>query len=70
MFWLTDLRLLGKRAIPAAVMCLVCADIVVSARDKRVALAENTQRIADVGGARAVPSLQMNVALLDTVRAA
>ncbi|KQO86651.1 chemotaxis protein [Methylobacterium sp. Leaf90] len=63
MSWLTNLRLLGKLAIPAAVMLIVSAGIIVLARDKLAILSENTQRIVDINSARAVLSLQMNVAL-------
>ncbi|UYW24792.1 methyl-accepting chemotaxis protein [Methylorubrum extorquens] len=63
MSWLTNLRLLGKLAIPAAVMLIVSAGIILLARDKLATLAENTQHIVDVNAARAVLSLQMNVAL-------
>lgn len=63
MSWLNNLRLLGKLAIPAAVMLIVSAGIILLARDKLATLAENTQHIVDVNAARAVISLQMNVAL-------
>ena len=63
MIWLNNLRLLGKLAIPAAVMVIVSAGIILLARDRMATLADNTQRIVDVNAARAVLSLQMNLAL-------
>ncbi|MFY9292607.1 MAG: methyl-accepting chemotaxis protein [Methylorubrum rhodinum] len=63
MTWFTNLRLLGKLAVPAAVMVIVSAGIILLARDRMATLADNTQSIVDVRAARAVIALQMNLAL-------
>ena len=63
MIWLNNLRLLGKLAIPAAVMVIVSVGIILLARDRMATLSENTQSIVDVRAARAVLALQMNLAL-------
>ena len=63
MTWFTNLRLLGKLAVPAAVMVIVSTGIILLARDRMVTLADNTQRIVDVSAARVVLALQMNLAL-------
>ncbi len=63
MTWFANLRLLGKLAIPAALIAIVSAGIVLLARDKITLLSQNTQHIVDVSATRATTALQMALAL-------
>ncbi|MFY9290198.1 MAG: methyl-accepting chemotaxis protein [Methylorubrum rhodinum] len=67
MSWLTNLRLLGKLAIPAGIVALVATGIVLFARAEMRSLEENTKQIVDVNAARAVSALQMALAVDEAV---
>ena len=67
MTWFTNLRLLGKLAIPAAIVALVSIGIVVLARDKIDALERTTQQVVDVNAARAILAQQMALAVDEAV---
>ena len=67
MRWFTHLKLLGKLAIPAALMALVSAGIIVLARDKLDQLERTTQQVVDVRAARVVTALQTALAIDEAV---
>ena len=67
MRWFTNLRLLGKLAIPAAIVALVSAGIVVLARDKLDQLQRTTHEVVDVRAARVITALQTALAIDESV---
>ena len=67
MRWFTNLRLLGKLAIPAALVALVAAGIVVLARDTLDQLERTTQDVVDVRAARVITALQTALAIDESV---
>ncbi|TGD95850.1 methyl-accepting chemotaxis protein [Methylobacterium nonmethylotrophicum] len=67
MAWFTNLRLLVKLAVPAVLVALVAAGIVVLARDRLALLATNTQQIVDVTATRAIVAQQMALAVDEAV---
>lgn len=67
MSWFANLRLLSKLAIPAALVALVAAGIVVLARDRIAVLEANTQQVVDVNAARAILALQMALGVDEAV---
>ncbi len=67
MRWFTNLRLLGKLAIPAALVALVAAGVVVLARDTLDQLQRTTQDVVDVRAARVITALQTALAIDEAV---
>ncbi|WP_232631183.1 methyl-accepting chemotaxis protein [Methylobacterium sp. Leaf118] len=67
MRWFTNLRLLGKLALPAALAGLVAIGIVVLARDRIATLSSVTQQVVDVRAARAISALQVAAAVDEAV---
>ena len=67
MRWFTNLRLLGKLALPAALAALVAIGIVVVARDRIATLSGVTQQVVDVRAARAIGALQVAAAVDEAV---
>lgn len=67
MNWFTNLRLLGKLAIPAAIVALVAVGIVVFALSKIEALEQTTQQVVDLNAARAITALEMALAVDEAV---
>ncbi|BAU88831.1 methyl-accepting chemotaxis sensory transducer [Methylorubrum populi] len=67
MRWFTNLRLLGKLVIPAALVALVAAGIVILARDTLDRLQRTTQDVVDVRAARVITALQTALAIDEAV---
>ncbi|HEV2544330.1 MAG TPA: methyl-accepting chemotaxis protein [Methylobacterium sp.] len=67
MRWFTNLKLLGKLAIPAALVALVATGIVVLARDTLERLEHTTQEVVDVRAARVITALQTALAIDEAV---
>ena len=67
MRWFTHLKLLGKLAIPAALMALVSAGIIVLARDKLDQMELTTRQVVDVRAARVITALQTALAIDEAV---
>ncbi|MCJ2032604.1 methyl-accepting chemotaxis protein [Methylobacterium sp. J-043] len=67
MRWFTNLRLIGKLAIPVALVALVAAGIVGLARDALGQLQRGTQEVVDVRAARVITALQTALAIDEAV---
>ena len=60
---INNLKLLGKLAIPACLLMIISAGIVILARSSIAELEQNTQKLVEVNAARAVTALQMALAV-------
>ncbi|MCP1550996.1 MULTISPECIES: methyl-accepting chemotaxis protein [Methylorubrum] len=67
MRWFINLRLIGKLAIPVALVALVAAGIVGLARDALGQLQRGTQEVVDVRAARVITALQTALAIDEAV---
>jgi methyl-accepting chemotaxis protein len=67
MRWFTNLRLLGKLAIPAVLVAMVAAGIVILAHNTLDRLQRTTQEVVDVRAARVITALQTALAIDEAV---
>ncbi|MBK3403633.1 methyl-accepting chemotaxis protein [Methylorubrum populi] len=67
MRWFTNLRLLGKLAIPAVLVAMVAAGIVTLAHNTLDRLQRTTQEVVDVRAARVITALQTALAIDEAV---
>ena len=67
MRWFLHLRLLGKLALPAALLALVAVGIVVMARGSIATLAGVTRQVVDVRASRAISALQVSAAVDEAI---
>ena len=67
MRWFTNLKLIGKLAIPVALVALVAAGIVGLARNTLGQLQRGTQEVVDVRAARVITALQTALAIDEAV---
>lgn len=67
MGWFTNLKLLGKLAIPAALIAMVATGIVVLAREKLDRLDRTTQEVVDIRASRAITALQIAMSIDEAV---
>jgi methyl-accepting chemotaxis protein len=67
MRWFTNLRLLGKLAIPAVLVAMVAAGIVILAHNTLDRLQRTTQEVVDVRATRVITALQTALAIDEAV---